>query len=511
MSRQCSPAIAGAVALSGFVASGLRNIQGTQVGSTGVSPRRWERLQSHPRYKWIVLWTVMGGLFSVNVTFTLLAVALPRIADDFGTTTNTMTWVITGPLLALGVAAPTLGKAADQFGAKRVYQLGMLLSVFAAAGSALAWDEFSLIGIRIIGSLEGAATTAASMVIVMRTFDRDERVKAMGWWSLVGAGGPVIGVVLGGLLLKTFGWRVIFGAQVPLILIAFVAGSLLLSETEKLPKQRFDFAGAFTLSFGITALLLAINQGPELGWQHPVVVGSFALSPVLLFLFVVVERRTATPLISLDYLKKPAFALPVASSAFANAAYMGGFIITPLLLQTVYDYSEEKIGLLVIARPLAFSLLSPVAGYLAVKIGQRTSAVAGTLFVVASMGVFATVGGSSPNLIVILALTLSGVGLGVSQPSISAGVANAVNDADLGVASAAQQLMQNVGVVSGIQIMTSVQTALGQGKSGPAALHSFHVAYLVGGAICVLGVLLAAGVRNEHTRPELHPELMESF
>jgi MFS family permease len=238
---------------------------------------------------------------------------------------------------------------------------------------------------------------------------------------------------------------------------------------------------------------------------------AFLLCPVLLYAFVRVERRSAAPLISLDYLKKPAFAFPITSNTLANSAYMGGFILTPQLLQKVYGYSEQKVGLLVIARPLSFSILSPIAGYLAVKIGQRTSAVAGTVFVVASMGVFALLGADSPDLLIILALVLSGVGLGVSQPSISAGIANAVDDLDLGVASAAQQLMQNVGIVSGIQIMTSVQTSIGQGATGAAALHSFHVAYLVGGAICVGGVLLAFGVKNEHARPEPHPELYESY
>lgn len=476
-----------------------------------VTMTRAQKLQESPRHKWLVLWTVMGGLFSVNVTFTLLAVALPRIAEDFGTTRNTMTWVITGPMLAFGVAAPTLGKAADQYGAKRVYQIGLLLSLTAAALSALAWGAIPLIVIRTIGSLEGAATGAASMAMVMRTFEREERVKAMGWWSLVGAGGPVIGVVLGGFLLESVGWRWIYGAQVPLILIAFIVGSIVLPETETLPPQKFDIAGALTLSFGITALLFAINRGPEMGWSSPVVILSFALSPVLLYLFIQVEKRTTTPLISLEYLKKPAFAFPVAASAFANAAYMGGFIVTPSLLQTVYHYSDHKIGLLVIARPLTFSLLSPVAGYLAVKIGQRTSAVAGTCFVVVSMLVFASLGSSSPDLLIIVALSLSGVGLGISQPSISAGVANAVKDEDLGVASAAQQLTQNVGVVSGIQIMSSVQASIAGGAIGVAALHSFRAAYLVGGGICVLGVLLATGVKNEHRKPEPHPELNESF
>jgi len=453
----------------------------------------------------------MGGLFSVNVTFTILAVALPRIADDFGTTRNTMTWVITGPLLAFGVAAPSLGKAADQYGHKRIYQLGLILSFFAAGLSALAWGALPLIAIRTIGSLEGAATGAASMAIVMRTFERHERVKAMGWWSLVGAGGPVIGVVLGGFLLESIGWRVIFLAQMPLIAAAFILGSIVLPETDTLQSQKFDFAGAFTLSAGVTALLFAVNRGPEIGWDSAVVRIAFVLCPVFLYTFVRVERRSEAPLISLDYLKKRAFAFPVASNMFANSAYMGGFILTPALLQTVYRYSDEKIGLLVIARPLSFSILSPIAGYLAVRIGQRTTAVTGTLFVVASMGVFALLGADSPNLLIILALALSGVGLGISQPSISAGVANAVEDHDLGVASAAQQLMQNVGIVSGIQIMTTVQTSIAQGATGAAALHSFRVAYLVGGAICVLGVLLATGVKNEYARPELHPELYESY
>ena len=84
-------------------------------------------------------------------------------------------------------------------------------------------------------------------------------------------------------------------------------------------------------------------------------------------------------------------------------------------------------------------------------------------------------------------------------------------DSDLGVASAAQQLMQNVGVVSGIQIMTSVQTALAHGAEGQKALGSFHAAYLAGGLLCLFGVAFAAGVKNEHRRPEPHPEFQEAF
>ena len=478
---------------------------GSGAGSNEVTVVPWalmfrRRLVGHDRYRWVVLWTVLAGLFSVNVTFTILAVALDDIASDLGTTENTLTWVITAPLLAFGVAAPALGKAGDMFGHKRVYLLGMAGALVCALGSALAWGPLPLIAIRALGGLEGAATGAASMALVMRVFDRGERVKAMGWWSLVGAGGPVLGVVIGGFLLEIVSWRILFLCQMPLVAVALVLGVLVLPETARSGAQRFDIAGAATLALGITALLFAINRGPELGWSHWTVTLAFALSPVFLGLFVRIELRTDAPLISLDYLRRRAFVAPVASQALANFAYMGGFILAPSLLQSVYGYGDSRVGLTVIARPLSFSLLSPIAGYLAVRIGDRTSAVAGTAFVAASMLVFASLGAETADWVIIAALALSGVGLGVSSPSIAASVANSVDDADLGIASAAQQLMTQVGLVAGIQLMKTVQSSITGTARGAAALGGYRAAYLLGAAVCAAGIVLAAGtVNTKHT------------
>ena len=292
-----------------------------------------------------------------------------------------MTWVITGPLLAFGVAAPTLGKAADQYGAKRVYQLGLLLSVFAAALSALAWGALPLIVIRTIGSLEGAATGAASMAIVMRTFDRDERVKAMGWWSLVGAGGPVIGVVLGGFLLESVGWRVIFARADAADPDRVHRRARSCCPRPKRCRRRSSTSPArVTLSGGITSLLFADQPRARDGVEQPRGDRRVRAQPGAA-LAVRARRETHGDAVALARLPEEAgVRVPGRRRArLRTSAYMGGFILTPSLLQTVYHYSDEKIGLLVIARPLTFSMLSPVAGYLAVKIGQRTSAVAGTI------------------------------------------------------------------------------------------------------------------------------------
>ena len=138
---------------------------------------------------------------------------------------------------------------------------------------------------------------------------------------------------------------------------------------------------------------------------------------------------------------------------FANFAYMGGFFLTPLLLEQVFRYGESAAGLLVIPRPLSFSLCSPIAGYVAVRVGERSAAVLGTIAVVASMGVFALTGRSTGVALVEMALVLSGIGMGVASPSIAASVANVVDQDALGTASATQQLATQIATVAGIQVL----------------------------------------------------------
>lgn len=474
--RQCSPAAAGAAAPLG------------PASRLGADP-------SGDRYQWWVLWTVLAGLLSVNVTFTIVAVALPRIADELGTTTSTVTWVVTGPLLAFGIAAPILGKSGDVFGHRRLYLAGLSCAFVCAFLTALAPTVGLLIVARLLGAVSGAATGSAGTAMIFSVFSPHDRVKAMGWWSLIGAGGPVIGVAVGGPVVEAVGWRWVFAGQAPLVVVALVLGWAVLPRSTGGARRRLDWPGAMLLAGSVTSLLLALNRGPAWGWTSVGVLGGFALSPLLAAGFVAVERRAAEPLIPLDYFRRRNFAFPVGAMAFAQFAYMGGFILAPLLLAgPLFGYGEARIGFIVIPRPLAFSLVAPMAGYIAVRVGERSTAVAGTSAVAVSMLLFSWVGrGDMP--LVMAALVLSGIGLGVATPSLASSVANSVDEADLGVASAAQQLLTQVGVVAGIQLMQTVQVSRG----------SFSDAYLLGGVAALVAVACAAFVqsarRDEGARP----------
>ena len=465
------------------------------------------RLAAHPRYPWIVLVSTLFGLFSVNVTFTLFNVALVRISRDLHTTQSSLTWAITGPLLLVGIGAPTLGKIGDLRGHRKVFIFGLSGAFLCAILTAGAWSAGSLIGARLLSGIEGSCTTAASWSLLFRVFPPEDRTKTLGWWSLVGAGGPVLGVAIGGPIVQAVGWRWVFLGQAPIILAALVVNALVLPETEPSEAERLDVAGAVTLALSVGSLLFGLNKVPDWGWSSTGVLTAVAIFPLGLAAFVVIERRSAAPLLPLEWLRRRNFAVPCLAYMGINFAYMGGFFLTPLLLERGFGYGEGHAGLLQIARPLVFAVAAPVSGYLAARTGERAAAVSGTAIVVLSMLVFASLHQSGGDGLVVLALGLSGLGFGVCSPSLSASVANAVEIERMGSASAALQLASQVGQVAGIQVMETVQVAR---QHSAGLVGSFHEAYLVGAGVAAVAVVAASFVERarRHAFPTLVPESM---
>ena len=508
-------------------------LSGTGSGGDGGISVNWAVLFRHrmhhkvsrsERYQWWVLWTVLAGLLSVNITFTVFVVALPKVAEQLHTTTTTLAWTSTGPLLAFGVAAPILGKLGDLRGYKRLYLWGLAGAALSVVMTASAPTAGILIAARVFDGVQGAATGAASMALVLQAFSHEDRVKAMGWWALVGAGGPVLGVTIGAPIIQYWGWRALFWGELPLMAAAAVLAVIVLpgrdrqaevtaaaaaaaaaareadgtdapaapAPTER-PWRDLDWIGSLTLSGSVTAALFALNEIPTWGIASPWTLGIFAASAVLLAVFVRHEQRFPRPLIPLRYFRKPNFVFPLGARATVNFAYMGGFFLFPILMESVYGYSETTAGLLSTARPLVFSLSSPIAGYAAVKVGERWSVVAGAAALCISMLVFTQVGPHPSVLLFVVALALSGLGNGVSSPAPAASAANEVAHDELGVMSAAQLLITQIGIVAGIQVMVTVQAA---GHGGAGSLASFHRAYLVGALVALVAVVCGLFVKD---------------
>lgn len=452
------------------------------------------RIHGSPRGPWIVLAASLLGVFTASFTITVLTVSLVDIADDLGTTASVLTWAVTGPSLAMAVLGPIAGKLADRLGARPVYLWSLAgVTVFSAA-AVVAWDAGSLIGARLIGAALGAAAGPSALAMINRSFTPDRRAQALGYWSLVGAGAPVLGVVVGGPLVDAFGWRAIFVLQTPIALASLAIGFLVLPHTPRGPRHPFDVAGSVLLALGVGSVLVGLNRGPETGWSSPLVVGAFALGPVLLATFVAVEARTPHPLLPMRWFRNRNFTLPITNQFFTNFTYMGGFILTPLLLNEVLDYSTTRTGLVSIVRPLAFSIMGPIAGYLVIRVGERAIGVVGALVLALSMVGMAAVTADTGLLWIEVALILSGIGQGACAPAMIASVANTVEPGDLGVAGAASQTVSQIGVVAGMQILLTVQAAAEDAHGD----RSYAVAYLVGAGVAVAAAVAAAFVRRSH-------------
>ncbi|HYV59326.1 MAG TPA: MFS transporter, partial [Acidimicrobiia bacterium] len=281
------------------------------------------RVRRSDRYRWWVLWTTLAGLFATGFTITILAVSLGDVSRDLGASETALTWTVTGPFLALALSMPLFGKIGDVRGHRRVYLAGLAGFTVATFLTAFAWDGASLIAIRAVGAIPGAATGPASMALIMRAFPEEDRVKAMGWWSLVGAGAPVLGLVAGGPLVDAIGWRAMFLVQAPIALVALLVAIPVLHETPQMERQSIDYAGAVALATATVSALLGLSVGSLVGWTNPFVLGLFALAPIAMAGFVANERRAEHPLLPLRFFRERNFTASLAAQFTSNFGYMG--------------------------------------------------------------------------------------------------------------------------------------------------------------------------------------------
>lgn len=458
-----------------------RMLRGRVLDGTGVPARA----------AWLITWVVLAGAFCVSFTITILSVSRPAIAKSLGADTSDLVWLISGPTMAGALVAATAGKLGDLRGHRRVYLWAIAGATIFAALSAAATSAGMLIAFRVLGALVGAATAPSSMAVINLLFPPHQRSRPLGYWSLVVAGGPVIGLVAGGPLVDAFGWRMIFVLQAPLLAVAGLAAWWLLPETVRRPDARFDHAGQVALAAALFGVLFAIDRARLWGWGSAGVIGLLVGSAGAMVVFVAIERRVAEPLVPLHYFARRDFSIPVAIQFFANFGYMGGFILAPKLLDQVRGLSPGQISLLLIPRPLAFAICGPIAGALIPRLGTRIYALVGTVCMTVSLATMAAISGNPLTGVVIAAIALSGIGMGSFQPAMATSVANSVEHEDLGVAGATQQLVGQVGASVGMNLLDSFQVArLGAGVSA-----SFAQAYLLGASVTAVGVILALRLR----------------
>jgi MFS family permease len=458
----------------------------------GLRKRVIARLEDRGSYPTWVLLAALAGMFTAAFPITILAVSLGAIAHEFDASETAVAWVIAGPMLLSAVALPLLGKLGDLHGHRRVFLAGYAAATVTAGLTALSWDLYSLIVFRALAEALGGATLPTAMALILSVYARNRRVRAMGWWAMTAAGAPALGLIAGGPLVEWLGWRIVFVLQAGFSLVTLLLAALVLCETPR-QRVRFDAAGAIALALAVGGFMFALGRGRVVGLLAPSIAVSCLAGVLGLLLFVYIERRADAPLLPLDFFGRRNFTAPILSNALMGAAYMGAFVLAPLVLIGLFGFSISVAAAIMLLRTFSFTVTSPVGGWLGGRVGERTAAVLGAGTMTAAM-VAMIVGVLEGSLMAFgSGLALQGIGLGVALPSLTSSISNAVPDKDLGIASAANGLTGQTGSAFGVTLLTMVYGGTNTGSG-------FGRAFAVGAVLSALSLVAAAFVRPTDRR-----------
>ena len=420
---------------------------------------------------------------------TIIGASLSDISESLGTTNATLSWAVSAPFLGLAAGTTVFGTLGDSWGHRRMLILGLAVFPVATGVCGLAWDALSFIGFRALVGLGGAMMIPNGMAILMAAFPVNQRARAMGWFQFAAVGGPAIGLVTGGALVDALGWRAIFAVYTPIAAIGLIAAVLVVRPSQTGEAKPVDIAGALSLVSAVVVLMVALDRGATLGFDHPVALAFLALVPATTWTFVTIERRTTHPMVPLEWFRRRNYAGPVVASATANAAYMGGFILAPQLLQERYGYTLTAATVFLVVRLISFSLSSPVGGRLTATRGERWTSSLGSVLVVLAMVSFAAGALVDAVVLVILGLALAGGGLGVAGPAYQVSVVGAVPMDRLGAATGMFQTITSLGTAAGVQVLV---LAVGENVTGMA----FASAFWLGAGVAAVGVFGALAISS---------------
>jgi EmrB/QacA subfamily drug resistance transporter len=386
--------------------------------------------------RWWILTGASTGLFILMLDSTTLPLALPSIRLELGASSSGLQWVQNVYLLTMAALVITFGRLGDMLGRKRIFQLGLLAFGAGSVISATAGSVAQLIGGRVVQGVGGGALLALSLAIANLAFPPEERPRAVGIWAAVSAIALAIGPLVGGIAIELVGWRLIFWLLVPLAAVALAIMAIAAPESQdETTGTRIDIPGVLTLTLGLTAVVLALVQGKQWGWDSVATLGVLAAGLGLLAVFWFVEHRVREPMVDFSLFRSgPYFGATAAAFALVGS-YWALMFLLPQYIELVLDKSTFLSGLLVLPVTAPMVAISPFAGRLSARVGARNLMTFGMACATVGMLVLTRVEGGIGYVRMLPGLLLFGVALGLVYAAMSAAAMAALPPEKAGVAS----------------------------------------------------------------------------
>ena len=289
--------------------------------------------------RWILVASILGS-GAVFIESTMTSVALPAIAREFGLGMAGLQWVMNGYLLTLSALILLGGSLGDRFSRRRVFVIGLVAFAAASLACSIAPNNVALVSARVLQGAAGALVVPNSLALVQTAFGGEARGGAIGRWAAWSAVSTAVGPVVGGWLVDTISWRLIFVSAVPLAVAAVVAvraGGSLERARNSGAAPRVDYTGAALVTLGLAGVVGALIVGPEAGFTTPVIAAAIG-GATLLAVFIVAERRLPNPLLPPDVFGNRQFTGVTVTTLFVYAALSALLFLLMLQLQNVLRY-----------------------------------------------------------------------------------------------------------------------------------------------------------------------------
>lgn len=446
------------------------------------------------------------GAFMAQLDSNIVLISLPTIVRELnGMTAFQGIWVILGYSLAQAVLLLSFGRLSDIYGRVRLYKLGFALFTISSGMCSVAMNGNFLVASRVIQGTGSALIWANNAAIITDAFPSTERGKALGVNQVAGVSGSVLGLVLGGILTSTLGWRSVFWINLPFGTFATIWAHRRLRELGNVVrKESVDVLGNLLFGSGLTSLLIGLTLGAISGWSAKMYLLILAGSAMII-LFLLAEKRVKYPMIDLSIFSVRQFTAGVVSNLLSAIARGTVSLILVFYFQGALLIDPFHAGILIIPFSIAFVLFGPLSGYLSDRYGSRMLASLGLAVSALASFIFASLPVDAPYAELVLAMVLAGAGGGMFVAPNMSSLMSSVPATRRGVASGTAATLFNTGFLLSlsvafvimassmpIQVMRDIFAGL---PSGDAAINlndfaiAMHRVFLLTGLVSSVAVL----------------------
>jgi EmrB/QacA subfamily drug resistance transporter len=456
------------------------------------------------RGRWVVAATVLGSSI-VLIDGTVVNVALPAIGHTFHTGLQTLQWTVTAYTLTLAAFILVGGSIGDHYGRRRSFVVGVLWFAAASLLCGIAPSAGVLIAARALQGVGAALLMPESLAIIQAVFRPADRAPAIGVWSGLGGISAAIGPFIGGYLIQTVSWRLIFLINLPLVAaVVWIAERHVPETRDPSATGRLDLAGAGLATVALGTLIYGLISGPDSGWTTATL-AALAVAVVAAAVFVARERATRHPMLPLDIFRARQFTSANVVTFAVYGALGGALFLLPIQLQLSLGYSPLEAGTALLPITLVMLALSARAGRLSQRIGPRLPMTLGPIVAGGGLALLSFVQPGTSYLTTFLpAITVFALGLALTVSPLTATVLAAAPVAHAGLASAVNNAVARAAGLIAVAVLPAAAGLTTASFARPAAFSSgFRTATILAGGVCALGgVISALTIRNEPVTPE---------